>query len=152
MTVVFEDEVIQIGERYYIQSKARTNGITSISVYPETEDFNNSVYNARKLALSGLQGIIEGKIEGNISINPKETPKDSPNTPKAIIEKGKENKNKSFQDKLSNKCRELKEEGKYEVDEILKFFNYYKAAIEKGWKGKDFDVNRVWNNWISRIS
>lgn len=148
MTVVFEDEVIQIGERYYIQSKARANGITSISVYPETEDFNNSVYNARKLALSGLQGIIEGKIESNISINPKETPV----TPKAIIEKGKENKNKTFQDKLSNKCRELKEEGKYEVDEILKFFNYYKAAIEKGWKGKDFDVNRVWNNWISRIS
>lgn len=144
MTVVFEDEVIQIGERYYIQSKARANGITSISVYPETEDFNNSVYNARKLALSGLQGIIEGKID----IETKETPV----TPKAIIEKGKENKNKSFQDKLSNKCRELKEEGKYEVDEILKFFNYYKAALEKGWKGKDFDVNRVWNNWISRIS
>lgn len=148
MTVVFEDEVIQIGERYYIQSKARANGITSISVYPETENFNNSVYNARKLALSGLQGIIEGKIESNISINPKEPPV----TPKAIIDKGKENKNKSFQDKLADKCRELKEEGKYEVDEILKFFNYYKAAIEKGWKGKDFDVNRVWNNWISRIN
>lgn len=143
MTVVFEDKVIQIGERYYIQSKARTNGITSISVYPETEDFNNSVYNARKLALSGLQGIIEGKTD----IEYKETVKESPVTPKA-----KENKNKSFQDKLANKCRELKEEGKYEVDEILKFFNYYKAAIEKGWKGKDFDVNRVWNNWISRIS
>lgn len=148
MTVVFEDEVIQIGERYYIQSKARANGITSISVYPETEDFNNSVYNARKLALSGLQGIIEGKIEGNISINPKENPV----TPKAIIEKAKENKNKSFQDKLANKCRELKEEGKYEVDEILKFFNYYKAAIEKGWKGKDFDVNRVWVRWIERVN
>lgn len=143
MTVVFEDEVIQIGERYYIQSKARTNGITSISVYPETEDFNNSVYNARKLALSGLQGIIEGKTD----IEYKETVKEAPVTPKA-----KENKNKSFQDKLANKCRELREEGKYEVDEILKFFNYYKAAIEKGWKGKDFDVNRVWNNWISRIS
>lgn len=143
MTVVFEDEVIQIGERYYIQSKARTNGITSISVYPETEDFNNSVYNARKLALSGLQGIIEGKT----GIEYKETVKDSPVTPKT-----KENKNKSFQDKLANKCRELKEEGKYDLDEILKFFNYYKAAIEKGWKGKDFDVNRVWNNWISRIS
>lgn len=139
MTVVFEDEVIQIGERYYIQSKARTNGITSISVYPETEDFNNSVYNARKLALSGLQGIIEGNIS--------ETVKEAPVTPKT-----KENKNKSFQDKLANKCRELKEEGKYDLDEILKFFNYYKAAIEKGWKGKDFDVNRVWNNWISRIS
>lgn len=148
MTVVFEDEVIQIGERYYIQSKARTNGITSISVYPETEDFNNSVYNARKLALSGLQGIIEGKTD----IEYKETPKNTPVTPKAIIEKNKENKNKSFQDKLANKCRELKEEGKYEVEEILKFFNYYKAAIEKGWKGKDFDVNRVWNNWISRIN
>ena len=148
MTVVFEDEVIQIGERYYIQSKARANGITSISVYPETEDFNNSVYNARKLALSGLQGIIEGKTD----IEYKETAKEAPVTPKAIIEKGKENKNKSYQDKLSTKCRELKEEGKYEVDEILKFFNYYKAAIEKGWKGKDFDVNRVWNNWISRIS
>lgn len=148
MTVVYEDEVIQIGERYYIQSKARTNGIVSMSIYPETEDFNASVYNARRLALSGLQGIIEGKTESNISINPKETPV----TPKAIIEKGKENKNKSFQDKLTDKCRELKEEGKYEVDEILKFFNYYKAAIEKGWKGKDFDVNRVWNNWVSRIS
>lgn len=145
MTVVFEDEVIQIGERYYIQSKARANGITSISVYPETEDFNNSVYNARKLALSGLQGIIEGKIEGNISISPKETP----NTPKAIIEKGKENKNKSFQDKLSNKCRELKEEGKYEVDEILKFFNYYKAAIEKGWKGKEFIPEKLWVKWTT---
>ena len=144
MTVVYEDEVIQIGERYYIQSKARTNGIVSMSIYPETEDFNASVYNARKLALSGLQGIIEGKTD----IENKEPPV----TPKTIIEKGKENKNKSFQDKLSNKCRELKEEGKYEVDEILKFFNYYKAAIEKGWKGKDFDVNRVWNNWISRIS
>lgn len=143
MTVVYEDEVIQIGERYYIQSKARTNGITSISVYPETEDFNNSVYNARRLALSGLQGI----IEGNISTNPKETVKETPVTPKA-----KENKNKSFQDKLANKCRELKEEGKYDLDEILKFFNYYKAALEKGWKGKDFDVNRVWHNWVSRIS
>lgn len=148
MTVVFEDEVIQIGERYYIQSKARANGITSISVYPETEDFNNSVYNARKLALSGLQGIIEGKIEGNISINPKETP----NTPKVIIKNTQDNKVKSYQDKLSTKCRELKEEGKYDTEEIVKFFNYYKAAIEKGWKGKDFDVNRVWNNWISRIS
>jgi hypothetical protein len=144
MTVVYEDEVIQIGERYYIQSKARTNGIVSMSIYPETEDFNASVYNARRLALSGLQGIIEGKTD----IETKEPPV----TPKTIIEKGKENKNKSFQDKLSNKCRELKEEGKYEVDEILKFFNYYKAAIEKGWKGKDFDVNRVWHNWVSRIS
>lgn len=134
MTVVYEDEVIQIGERYYIQSKARANGITSISVYPETEDFNNSVYNARKLALSGLQGIIE--------VNPKEK----------VTENKNRNNNKSFQDKLSDKCRELKEEGKYDVDEILKFFNYYKSAIEKGWKGKDFDVNRVWNNWISRIN
>ena len=143
MTVVFEDEVIQIGERYYIQSKARANGITSISVYPETEDFNNSVYNARKLALSGLQGIIESKTD----IEYKETVKEAPVTPKT-----KENKNKSFQDKLANKCRELKEEGKYEVDEILKFFNYYKAALEKGWKGKDFDVNRVWVRWIERVS
>lgn len=138
MTVVYEDEVIQIGERYYIQSKARTtnNGsvVTSISVYPETEDFENSVYNARRLALSGLQGIIE--------VNPKEK----------VTENKNRNNNKSFQDKLSDKCRELKEEGKYDVDEILKFFNYYKSAIEKGWKGKDFDVNRVWNNWISRIN
>lgn len=148
MTVVFEDEVIQIGERYYIQSKARANGITSISVYPETEDFNNSVYNARKLALSGLQGIIEGKTD----IEYKEAPKTAPNTPKTIIEKSKENKNKIFQDKLADKCRQLKEEGKYEIDEILKFFNYYKAAIEKGWKGKDFDVNRVWVRWIERVN
>lgn len=148
MTVVFEDEVIQIGERYYIQSKARANGITSISVYPETEDFNKSVFNARKLALSGLQGIIEGKTD----IETKEATKEPPVTSKAIIDKGKENKNKSFQDKLANKCRELKEEGKYEVDEILKFFNYYKAAIEKGWKGKDFDVNRVWVRWIERVN
>lgn len=143
MTVVFEDEVIQIGERYYIQSKARANGITSISVYPETEDFNNSVYNARKLALSGLQGIIEGKTE-NIDTKP--------TIPKDIIKNTQDNKTKSYQDKLSNKCRELKEEGKYDTEEIVKFFNYYKAALEKGWKGKDFDVNRVWNNWISRIS
>lgn len=148
MTVVYEDEVIQIGERYYIQSKARANGITSISVYPETEDFNNSVYNARKLALSGLHGIIEGNIEGNISINPKETPV----TPKAIIDKGKENKNKFFQDKLADKCRELKEEGKYEVDEILKFFNYYIKVIESGWKGKTFDADTLWKRWIDRAN
>lgn len=144
MTVVYEDEVIQIGERYYIQSKARTsdinNGIVSMSIYPETEDFNASVYNARRLALSGLQGIIEGNIETK------------PTTPKDIIKNTQDNKTKSYQDKLSTKCRELKEEGKYDTEEIVKFFNYYKAALEKGWKGKDFDVNRVWHNWVSRIS
>lgn len=144
MTVVYEDEVIQIGERYYIQSKARTNGIVSMSIYPETEDFNASVYNARRLALSGLQGIIEGKTETK--------PTTPNNTPKDIIKNTQDNKVKSYQDKLSTKCRELKEEGKYDTEEIVKFFNYYKAALEKGWKGKDFDVNRVWNNWISRIS
>ena len=148
MTVVYEDEVIQIGERYYIQSKARTNGIVSMSIYPETEDFNASVYNARRLALSGLQGIIEGIIEGKTETKPT-TPN---NTPKDIIKNTQDNTVKSYQDKLSTKCRELKEEGKYDTEEIVKFFNYYKAAIEKGWKGKDFDVNRVWNNWISRIS
>lgn len=143
MTVVFEDEVIQIGERYYIQSKARTsdinNGIVSMSIYPETEDFNASVYNARRLALSGLQGIIEGNIETK------------PTTPKDIIKNTQDNKVK-YQDKLSTKCRELKEEGKYDTEEIVKFFNYYKAALEKGWKGKDFDVNRVWVRWIERVN
>lgn len=71
------------------------------------------------------------------------------NTPAKIIEQQKENKTDNYKTILSTKCRSMKDEGKYELDEIIKFFNYYTEALNKGWKGKEFNVDKLWDRWIT---
>lgn len=54
--------------------------------------------------------------------------------------------NTDYVNVLTTYCSQLKNAG-YNTDTILKFFNYYKAAIEKGWRGHNFNVEAYWNRW-----
>jgi hypothetical protein len=59
--------------------------------------------------------------------------------------------NTNYEDILRKKCFSLKQSNNSE-EEITKFFNYYKQAIDKGWKGNKFDVDTLWQRWIDRIN
>lgn len=58
--------------------------------------------------------------------------------------------NSNYENLLRNKCNSLRVE-EADPNEIDKFFNYYKSAIDKGWKGNKFDVDTLWSRWIARI-
>lgn len=56
-----------------------------------------------------------------------------------------------FQQALTDYCTALKNNG-FDKNEILKFFNYYKSAIEKGWRGREFNAEKLWINWNKKVA
>lgn len=51
-----------------------------------------------------------------------------------------------YKQNLKDKCTILKNTG-INTKEVLKFFEYYTKAIEQGWKGADFNAEKLWIKW-----
>lgn len=157
-TITFTDDMVLIGERYYVKSKVtleNENGEQKEAIAFAREDESRAGMSesqvtgtassyARKYAICSLLAINEEQDPDSMNNNQTKKQTASPIKVKAVAEI-------DFQQALTDYCTALKNNG-FDKNEILKFFNYYKSAIEKGWRGREFNAEKLWINWNKKVA
>lgn len=144
-TITFENDMVLIGERYYIKSTcilSNTDG-ESISAIgwaredesragmSESQSTGCAMSYANKYSICLLLAISE-ELDPDSMDNGTKQPKNDNKPPKSNIEL------------LKEFCSNKKLETGIDIDKLTKFYNYYST---KDFKGK-MNVEQLWNNWI----
>ena len=157
-TITFTDDMVLIGERYYVKSKVtleNENGEQKEAIAFAREDESRAGMSesqvtgtassyARKYAICSLLAINEEQDPDSMNNNQTKKQTAAPIKVQAKAEI-------DFQQVLTDYCTALKKNG-FDKNEILKFFNYYKSAIEKVWRGREFNAEKLWINWNKKVA
>lgn len=169
-TITFTDDMVLIGERYYVKSTVtleNESGEKKDAVAFAREDASRpgmsesqvtgtaSSY-ARKYAICSLLAINEEQDPDSMNNNiPKVAKKYTAQTPQRpqtpqnvqtdaldyVVETEMDKLKKFYQSKFRTMSKE-------EQKIFTEFKDFYKAKIEKsGWKGNEFDVDNLWLRW-----
>ena len=163
-TITFTDDMVLIGERYYVKSTVtleNENGEKKEAVAFAREDASRpgmsesqvtgtaSSY-ARKYAICSLLAINEEQDPDGMNNNiPKVAKKYTAQAPQNVQTDALDYVVETEMDKLKkfyqSKFRTMSPE---EQKVFTEFKDFYKAKIEKsGWKGNTFDVDNLWLRW-----
>lgn len=147
-TITFENDMVLIGERYYIKSTcilSNTDGETLTAVGWAREDFSRAGMSesqstgcamsyANKYAICLLLAISEELDPDSMDNTPKQA-KNSPTEP-----------SKDNLTILKDFCAEKKLEENVDKDELLKFFNFFSSKVGE-WRS--FNPQKSWEKWLS---
>ena len=159
-TITFTDDMVLIGERYYVKS--------TVTLENESGEKKEAVAFAREDA--SRPGMSESQVTGTASsyarkyaicsllaINEEQDPDGMDNRSKKVVNEPKTSINPDALDYVvetemdilkkfyKSKFRTMSPE---EQKIFTEFKDFYKAKLEKsGWKGNTFDVDNLWLRW-----
>ena len=152
-TITFNDDMINLGDRYYLKATATlTNkeGISFSTTAFAREDLTHkgmcesqvtgcSSSYSRKYALCGLLAVNE-----EIDVDSLDNRPSKPTTPSKPIQQP-QTTGKSNLENLTEFCHIKKQEQGINVTELTRFFDYYKTKINQ-WSGT-LNLQNLWDKW-----
>lgn len=145
-TITFENDMVLIGERYYIKSTcilSNTDGETITAVGWAREDESRAGMSESQSTGCAMSYANKYAICLLLAISEELDPDSMDNGSKQAKEPSKDNITL-----LTEFCSSKKTEEGVNKDELLKFFNYYS---KKNFKGK-MNVENLWLRWMEKIA